>query len=674
MKIKENLITLKCVLFCFFGGISCLFPFLLNHMTSKGLTKDMSWIISTVAACVAILGPAIAGPVADKFAGGFGGSKISKSGTYLRVMIAICMILSAVFYPLLLAIPTVVKTPPEVTFICDEQGGAIIQEGCGPEKTCYNWNEEERGLLKVSKCRFTCESDIKLTSTTTTISPEEYTSTASEEYDGADYNDSDLVEVEPKDDDEDEYEFPRRSNATMDVIPLPHLCYTRDNGDGICEVFSKYSNPIALNVNLKPSNGHYSDNGTEELCKYHIGNNFRCRIPEKITSNLTAVAPDCRPIVRCDLYEPYNISQGGKLVVSECGYSNISFWLYLITRSIADIFPAAVVTLLDAAVIIATRETSTGRGDVGKQFAAGVLGFALFAPIISNVDVWSDGGVDVMTVSLISFAVLMVLGAIIILVDGKMPLSPPEWWWHTRCGLLAMPMSSVKKYGLEIGALSLILVMLGIFWNAIDVYLPWRIASLGGPPVIVGLSITIGALFAIFFMLIAERFVDYCGHTNLLITAFVLYIIQYTGMAFITEAWFLLICEALEIFTLHLLWITAVLYLRHLIPRKFTVSGQALPVIAHFCLGRVIGAYIGGFAHSGDKFQFIEFHQWMAVAAAIIAIIYFFSYHMYLKPKCAAPTQHPPRPTPALIQNGNGSYTPLRVYHNGRAKKGQFRY
>jgi len=54
-----------------------------------------------------------------------------------------------------------------------------------------------------------------------------------------------------------------------------------------------------------------------------------------------------------------------------------------------------------------------------------------------------------------------------------MPLSPPEWWWHTRCGLLALPMSSVRKYGLEIAALGIILLLLGVFWNAIDSFLPW---------------------------------------------------------------------------------------------------------------------------------------------------------------------------------------------------------
>lgn len=60
-----------------------------------------------------------------------------------------------------------------------------------------------------------------------------------------------------------------------------------------------------------------------------------------------------------------------------------------------------------------------------------------------------------------------------IMLFRKMPLSPPEWWWHTRCGLLALPMSSVRSYGFETAALGIVLFLLGVFWNAIDTFLPW---------------------------------------------------------------------------------------------------------------------------------------------------------------------------------------------------------
>lgn len=101
-------------------------------------------------------------------------------------------------------------------------------------------------------------------------------------------------------------------------------------------------------------------------------------------------------------------------------------------------------------------------------------------------------------------------------------------------------------------------------------------------------------------------------------------------------------------------------------------------------------------------------YEYLAIAAFIISLVYFVAYHLILAPRCTAKPQH----SEELIsgsasqnfgQNGagyagngagngaggavgtgagaslnggnaNGSYSPLRVYHNERGKKGQFRY
>lgn len=78
-------------------------------MTAKGLTVDESKIVSIVAPCIALIGPAIAGPLADRFAGSFGTPSKNKTGTYLRVFTAVCLILAAVFYSLLVAVPPIVR-------------------------------------------------------------------------------------------------------------------------------------------------------------------------------------------------------------------------------------------------------------------------------------------------------------------------------------------------------------------------------------------------------------------------------------------------------------------------------------------------------------------------------------------------------------------------------------
>lgn len=139
----------------------------------------------------------------------------------------------------------------------------------------------------------------------------------------------------------------------------------------------------------------------------------------------------------------------------------------------AEIFPAAAVTLLNAAIIIATRETSAGRGDVGRQLSWGSFGWALFPLIIGLAGVHGE-----LLVSVIVFAVCMLIAALILLLAKQMPVSPPEWWWHTKSGMLAIPMSAIRKYGPEIGAVTFVAIVLGIFWSVIDTYQPWHLLNL----------------------------------------------------------------------------------------------------------------------------------------------------------------------------------------------------
>lgn len=80
-------------------------------MITVGLNLEEARIISIVAPCVALLGPLIVGPLADKMAGnsGSGGNKQTQTGRYLRVMIALCFLLAAIFYLLLMLVPSVAR-------------------------------------------------------------------------------------------------------------------------------------------------------------------------------------------------------------------------------------------------------------------------------------------------------------------------------------------------------------------------------------------------------------------------------------------------------------------------------------------------------------------------------------------------------------------------------------
>lgn len=62
--------------------------------------------------------------------------------------------------------------------------------------------------------------------------------------------------------------------------------------------------------------------------------------------------------------------------------------------------------------------------------------------------------------------------------------------------------------------------------------------------------------------------------------------VLFLGLLICDDVLALFLFGALEVFTLILSWSTAILYLRHLVPHHFLVTGQALAVTAFFCIGK----------------------------------------------------------------------------------------
>lgn len=94
---------------------------------------------------------------------------------------------------------------------------------------------------------------------------------------------------------------------------------------------------------------------------------------------------------------------------------------------------------------------------------------------------------------------------------------------------------------------------------------------------------------AIILLWFAERIVDYCGHANILIAAFATHIIRFLALYTIDSPWYALATHSLESITIVLVFVTLVLYMRHLFPRRLIATGQAVAVIATLCIGNAVG-------------------------------------------------------------------------------------
>ncbi|XP_017479881.1 PREDICTED: uncharacterized protein LOC108369301 [Rhagoletis zephyria] len=195
--------------------------------------------------------------------------------------------------------------------------------------------------------------------------------------------------------------------------------------------------------------------------------------------------------------------------------------------------------------------------------------------------------------------------------------------------MLVYPMSAIRRYSPEIFVLTLVAILFGTFWSCIHSFLIWTFSDT--------YAVTYSGLILVLVLFFnVDKFIEYCGHSNIFIGGFAVFIIRFTALSSDGTQWLTVVMEAIEPVVIGVVWITIILYMRHAMPRKLTATGQAVAVLAFFGIGKGLGAVIGLARDDKvpqSKAQVI--HQWLA-----IALVYFIIYNLLLAPRCAAKSQH----------------------------------
>lgn len=262
----QNLTSLVAVIFLFYGGLGALYSTLVPHMLQLGFVDSEIRTILTVVALISTIGPLLAGPLADRIAD----RKRAISGKYLRIILAILLILGAVAYGVLSQVPEVRRSParqPLVSFGCDGDGAIIFQERCSEEKTCYHWEKEKIGTLKLTNCSYTCQKPTQFENLYvpwTEGSPQPPTE-ASRELDDDDYADNSTSEYEAN-------ERVRRDIQSVLVEP-PHLCTKKPNSDEIekCHVYTSDLKTLKIEATLHSATNQENDTHSADWCYYPLG-------------------------------------------------------------------------------------------------------------------------------------------------------------------------------------------------------------------------------------------------------------------------------------------------------------------------------------------------------------------------------------------------------------------
>lgn len=126
----------------------------------------------------------------------------------------------------------------------------------------------------------------------------------------------------------------------------------------------------------------------------------------------------CTVTTDCEIRDPFNQSSLLRFIKHDnLAPIPLQFDLYLTLRIIAELFPVIIHTLLNIAIIIATRETSIGRGNVGHQWVFYPIGVLMFATLIGLLN-HLIGDVQQFLVPFLTFTITMFACAIVVLFSG----------------------------------------------------------------------------------------------------------------------------------------------------------------------------------------------------------------------------------------------------------------
>jgi MFS_1 like family len=254
-------------------------------------------------------------------------------------------------------------------------------------------------------------------------------------------------------------------------------------------------------------------------------------------------------------------------------------------------------------------------------------------------------------------------------------------------------MSALKRYKWVIAAVAISAFILGSLWHGQEAFrhafsIDFIEFSIIGGDRVLWRSKTfvyvIGSVLAIPLIWKGEKVVDCIGHLNIFILAFVSFALRYAGLYYDNWSEWSALLEILEPFSFYLPWLAFLLFMRHLVPKKFIAIGQALLVVLFFALGRGIGFFFGystvfepknlhyaqfneTIARQDEKVDLQNIHSIYAAIACAAALIYFIVYHIVLLPRYRVATNH-------LGTNNESNISPQRVFHDERSRKGYFRY
>ncbi|ODN01877.1 Major facilitator superfamily domain-containing protein 6-B [Orchesella cincta] len=608
-----------------------LYPFLTLHMDALGLDEWEIGINQATAPIVAILGPPVAGLIADKI-GNF------------KVVLSFITLVNAAVALLLLLVPVARETitlPANLTF----------EIGCDSSSSLFNIKS-----LDPYEC--------SLKSSQLSTFPEHILVQCGQMCRTVEGSEVESLDAFP--------EFPLSINSNFS-IKLKNTSYTFHaifgtrpkficSADDECKLASSYDTSTGSDLEFNSqdvirefSKISFSKLELENFIESNSGVNdtfnvtepsFRIQGPIVLDSEVHN-NPTCSPIsMQVDEMSVCEnkcfLQMSRKAVcandtVRKVYNVGLSFGLYTLFRLMLGFASATSFIMFEGAVLAILKQYG---GDYGLQRVSATFAAIIAAPISGLLlQNYSFRPVFYLYAGLQAFSAFLTLK-----IDLKFK-KPSE----NVIGHLKEVLSQ-----LEILIFFAAMLCSGTAWGYLETFLFLFLKKLGGSQTLMGLTITVGGLFGLPFLIFSRPIIKKLGHVNVLCLGLLFYGIRYFGYSFIENPWLCLPFEALESITASLAITAAATYAVALSTLQTIASVQGMMGALYFGIGRGAGSFLGGL--SIKKFGHRETFQIFGLGSFVACLLYTLTNILYLR-------RHSKASSGLDINNMNGL-----VISNGSAK------
>ena len=163
--------------------------------------------------------------------------------------------------------------------------------------------------------------------------------------------------------------------------------------------------------------------------------------------------------------------------------------------------------------------------------------------------------------------------------------------------------------------LTLTILFLGVMYACIQNFLLWKVQDIGGNEIVMGTSITVSAVSALFMYIISNGLIKRITHVGAIVLAMITLAGRLVFYSFLWTPWLVLAGEALHGFSYTLMWRAVEMYPDFRInPFIMDRSAFTLVNVIHHGLGIGIGSALSGYLY--DEFGFSLLFQGASVATA----------------------------------------------------------